>query len=188
MRVVLSGEWELFGWRNQKATINITIYFFGNKLCGTAWFCPGVSNLWASLGHTGRRRVVSSHTLNTQTLAKIDEPKKGCFFISYFLFLKYISLILLLQLSHFFHLFIPLHPAPTPPPAFPHLSSCPWVLHISSLASPFPTLFLTSPYFVPTIYASYSLYLYPIALIPLPTDNPPCDLHFCILFLFQLFA
>ena len=26
---------------------------------------PGVSNLLASLGHTGRRRVVSGHTLNT---------------------------------------------------------------------------------------------------------------------------
>ena len=26
---------------------------------------PGASNLWASLGHTGRRRVVSGYTLNT---------------------------------------------------------------------------------------------------------------------------
>ena len=31
------------------------------------------------------------------------------------------------------------------PPAFPPLSSCPWVVHVSSLASPFPILFLTSP-------------------------------------------
>ena len=30
------------------------------------------------------------------------------------------------------------------PPASPHLSSCSWVVHISSLASPFPILFLTS--------------------------------------------
>ena len=37
-------------------------------------------------------------------------------------------------------------------------SSCPWVVHISSLASPFPILFLPSPvYFIPTICASYSL-------------------------------
>ena len=36
----------------------------------------GVSNLLASLGHTGRRRIVLGHTLNTQTLMKIDEQKK----------------------------------------------------------------------------------------------------------------
>ena len=29
----------------------------------------------ASLGHTGRRRVVLGHTLNTQTLTKTDEQK-----------------------------------------------------------------------------------------------------------------
>ena len=29
----------------------------------------------ASLGHTGRRRVVLGHTLNTQTLMKTDEQK-----------------------------------------------------------------------------------------------------------------
>ena len=86
---------------------------------------------------------------------------------------------MLLQSSHFFLPFIPHCPAPLLQPAFPHLSSCLWVIHISSLASPFPILFLTSLYFVPTIYASYSLSLPPIPPIPLPTDNPPCDLHFC---------
>ena len=30
------------------------------------------------------------------------------------------------------------------PPAIPTLSSYPWVMHLSSLASPFPILFLTS--------------------------------------------
>ena len=76
-------------------------------------------------------------------------------------FFKCILLIMLLQLSHFFP-FIPLCPALPLPPAFYSLSSCPWVLHINSLAYPFPILFLTSPlYFVPTIYAAYSLYLSP---------------------------
>ena len=37
---------------------------------------PGVSNLLVSLGHTGRRRVVLGHMLNTQTLTKTDEQKK----------------------------------------------------------------------------------------------------------------
>ena len=36
-----------------------------------------VSNLLVSLGHTGRRRVVLGHMLNTQTLTKTDEQKKG---------------------------------------------------------------------------------------------------------------
>ena len=41
-------------------------------------FClPGVSNLLASLGHTGRRRVVLGHPLNTQTLMKTGVQKEG---------------------------------------------------------------------------------------------------------------
>ena len=60
--------------------------------------------------------------------------------------------------------FSPLFPSALytrPPPAFPHLSSCPWVVHKSSLAFPFLILFLTLPgLFVSTIYASYSLYLF----------------------------
>ena len=36
----------------------------------------GVSNLLASLGHTGRRNIVLGHTLNTQTLRKTNEQKK----------------------------------------------------------------------------------------------------------------
>ena len=92
---------------------------------------------------------------------------------------------MLLQLSHFFLLFSPFQPAsphqyfPPPCPQQNHLSSCPWVVHTSLLASLFPILFLTSPYFVPTIYASYSLYLSPILSLPLPANNPPSDLHIC---------
>ena len=41
-------------------------------------------------------------------------------------------------------LYAPL-PYTFPPPSIPLLSSCPWVIHISSLASPFSILFLTSP-------------------------------------------
>ena len=54
----------------------------------------------------------------------------------YFFFFKYILLIMLLQLSlSFFLPFIPLCLVPPFPLAFsPPLSSCPWVVHISSLA------------------------------------------------------
>ena len=69
---------------------------------------------------------------------------------------------------------------PLPPTPLPsHLSSCPWVIHISSLASPFPTLFLTSP----CLFSTYHLcFLHPVPFppfCPAPADNPPFDLYFC---------
>ena len=75
---------------------------------------------------------------------------------------------MLLQLSHL-PPFTPLHPAHCLPPTFPPYSSCPWIIHISSLASTFPILFLPPPvYFLPTIYATYSLYLFPLSPPPTP--------------------
>ena len=44
------------------------------SICG--YFKPGVSKLLLSLGHTGRRRVVLSHTLNTQTQMTTNEQKR----------------------------------------------------------------------------------------------------------------
>ena len=79
----------------------------------------------------------------------------------------------------FFLPFITLCLVPHLPPSFPHLSSCPWVIHTSSLASPFPILFLTSIYCVPTIYASYSCSFSAILPLLLLSENPPCDLYFC---------
>ena len=86
---------------------------------------------------------------------------------------------MLLQLSYFFSplfpsaLYLPL------PPSFPQLSSCPCVIPVSSLASPFPTLFLTSP----CLFSTYHLcYLHPVPFppfCPAPADNPPFDLYFC---------
>ena len=52
---------------------------------------------------------------------------------------------------------------------------------ITSLASPFPVLFLTSR----CLFCAYQLcFLFPVPFssilpLPLPTNNPPCDLHFC---------
>ena len=78
--------------------------------------------------------------------------------------------------------FIPLHPAHPLPLTFPSFSSCPWVIHISSLASPFPILFLPSP----CLFSTYHLcFLFPVPFPPFSlvprtpplTDNPP--LHFC---------
>ena len=83
---------------------------------------------------------------------------------------SFLSLILIYFIDYaitvvlFFLPFLPFYPLPLLPPAFPHLTSCPWVIHISSWASPFPILFLTFPSIFCTIYASYSLYLFPHSL------------------------
>ena len=53
------------------------------------------------------------------------------------------------------------------PLEIPPLSLCPWVVHKSSLASPFPTLFLTSP----CLFCTYQLcFLFPV---PFPSLPPP---------------
>ena len=65
--------------------------------------------------------------------------------------------------------FTPVHPAHLLPPTFLPYSSCPWFIHTCSLASTFPILFLPSPaYFPPTIYATYSLYLFLLSSPPTP--------------------
>ena len=103
---------------------------------------------------------------------KIRSFKVGFFHFDFF---KYILLIMVLQSSHFFLSFFLLRSAS------PALNSCPWVLHISSLASPFPILFLTSP----CLFCTYHLcFLIPVPFPPsspqpFPANNPPCDLHFC---------
>ena len=86
----------------------------------------------------------------------------------------------------FFLPFISLHPAPPLLPAFSPLSSCPWVIHIRSLAYPFPILFLTSP----CPFCTYHLcFLFPVPFPHSPfSSSPLIPLHVIsisvILFLF----
>ena len=103
------------------------------------------------------------------------------FFI--FLFLIYL-LIMLLQLSHF-RPFTQLHPAHHLPPTFPPYSSCPWIILISSLASTFPILFLTSS----CLFSTYHLcYLFPVPFFPPLLITLHVISISVILYLFQLFA
>ena len=76
---------------------------------------------------------------------------------------------MLIQLSHLFLPFIPLRPTlPPHPPAFSHLSSYPWVIYILWLLQ-FPYYSQPLPvYFVPTIYTSSSLYVFPHSPPSLP--------------------
>ena len=88
-------------------------------------------------------------TAQTSSLQGIPHPKStgseplevhrlSSFFFNIFYWLCYYS-------CPIYHRppFIPLHPAHTLPPTFSPFSSCPWVVHITSLASTFPILFLT---------------------------------------------
>ena len=65
--------------------------------------------------------------------------------------------------------------------AIDSLSSCPWFVHVSSLAIPFPILSVTSP----CLFCAYQFVLlnpctsslvFPLTF-PLPADSPPTDLH-----------
>ena len=101
-------------------------------------------------------------------------------------FITYIFFIILLQLSHF-PPFIPLHPAPLLPPAFPPLQfmsmghTCKFFeFYISStILNPPPCLFST--YHLCYLLSVPFLLLSPSNSL---TDEPPGDLHFCVLFLF----
>ena len=87
-------------------------------------------------------------------------------FYLFFIF-NYILLIMLLQLSHF-PPFTPLHTAHPSRPYSPPFSSCPWVIHISSLTSTFPILSLPSPCLSSTYHLCY-LFSVPSPLSPPPT-------------------
>ena len=98
------------------------------------------------------------------------------------MFLNYILLIMLLELSWFFPLCPP--PPSTPPllQAVPHSYSCPWVMRVSSLAAPFPTLDSTSP----RLFCNYLFVLLsPLTSSIIPTYPPPiwqpskCSLYPC---------
>ena len=83
------------------------------------------------------------------------------------------------MLLHLFH--FPFHSTPTCPhlPSHipPHHSSCPWAVHISSLASTFPILFLPSP----CLFFTYHLcYLFSVPFPPLsPSHKHPPPLSSC---------
>ena len=98
------------------------------------------------------------------------------FFLNYFphLFFKIYFIDYAITVVPFFS---PLYsPLPLPPrPTFPHLSSGPWVIHILSLASPFPIRFLISPCL---FCACHLCFLFPVPFPPFsPSPSPLITLH-----------
>ena len=110
---------------------------------------------------------VSNYDIKSINLGILKMMFKHKINISFICF--YILLIILLQFSQFSP-YIPPVPCTSQPSTIPPLSSCPWVVHISSLTSLFPMSFLTSP----TI-----LYLLIMLLIPctFPLHYPPLPPH-----------
>ena len=88
-------------------------------------------------------------------------------FVSFIYFLRYILLIILLQLSWFFLLCPSPHRTPHSLRQFPHHCSCPWVMRISSLATPFPILCFTSPW----LFCNY------LFILPSPLTSSPIPPH-----------
>ena len=88
-------------------------------------------------------------------------------FLIIFIF-KDILLIMLLLFSQFSPFISPLLCTPNPP-AFLLLSSCPWVVHVSSLNSLFPISFLTSSRLV---YAYQLCFLFPVLFPTIPPPSP----------------
>ena len=77
-------------------------------------------------------------------------------------------MIILLELSWF----LPLCLLPATPHSLrqsPHRCSCPWVMCISSLATPFLILYCTSPW----LFCNYHLFLIPSPLDPFPHTSLP---------------
>ena len=119
--------------------------------------------------------------------------------IYFFMFFKYFPncISIINKILIFFSLYPPT-PVSTFPPAILPLSSGPWVTCVSSLASPFRILFLTSP----CLFCSCQLCFLspapfsPLSPSPLPADNPLNDPHTydyvpvlvgCLVFVFVVF-
>ena len=88
-----------------------------------------------------------------------------CYYIYVF---KYILLIMLF-------IVVPVSPLYSFPLCTPTFSSCPWVIHISSLASTFPILLFTSPCLFSTYHLCY-LFLVPFPHF-LPSLPPFITIH-----------
>ena len=86
---------------------------------------------------------------------------------------------MLLQLSHL-PAFTQLHPAHSLPPTFPPYSLCPWVILISSLASTFPTLFLSSP----CLFSTYLLNDLSVKILHLNDRSNPQKQAYSLILLF----
>ena len=95
--------------------------------------------------------------------------------VQFILLIFKIIFIMLLQLSQFSSLC-------PPPPSTPHSLrqsshnySCPWVICVSSLATPFPTVCFTSPW----LFCNYLfVLLHPFTISPIPLSAPlPSDNH-----------
>ena len=106
---------------------------------------------WIQWGQGSRKKQKENFQFFSYILYIFLTSKSGIF-----LFLCFIDYAI--TVVPFFLPFIPVHPAPPSHRHFPHLSSCPWIVHTRSLDSLFPMLLLTSP----CLFCAYHLcFLFP---------------------------
>ena len=118
--------------------------------------------LWSSLDSTGLGLSVLPGLVGLFPL-----PNYGSFLLLFFLYYYFLKIYFI----DYAITVVPVFISPKGsffPSALPHLSSCPWVIHISSLASTFPILFLPSPCLFSTYHLCY-LFSVPSPLSPPPT-------------------
>ena len=99
------------------------------------------------------------------------------YFIFYF---KCILLIILLKLSHIFLPYISLCPVTPSSPAFPaYFMSMDHTYKFFGFSISYTILNLPLSILYLPIMLPITCTVTSFSLLPLPTDNPPCDLHFC---------
>ena len=130
------------------------------------------------------------HSSSLTLISKFMSMSIPFFFIKHFIYLFLIYFIdsAVMVIPFFSPLYSSLLYTPLPP-SFPHLSTRPWDVHISSFASSFPIRFLTSP----CLFCTYHLcFLFPVPftpfshlpspLIPLHVISISVNLFLCVLF------
>ena len=130
-------------------------------------------------GREGKRKLESCSNLSYTSnigwwelpLQAIPIPIFAEVFLTFFtIFKNYTLLIMLIQLSWFFPLWLPPPKTPHSLRQSPYHCSCPWVMHISALATPFPKPYFTSPWL---FYNYIFVLLNPLTSSLIPSNPSP---------------
>ena len=192
----------IFTWGSQSSLYHDYYYNYlikPSESRNVKWL-PWEQKQFSSIAKTYLQIFISQSFALWTTNSKCDWPGKLChitlkFHPGWFSFFKYILLIMPLQFSHFFLPFMP--PLPCTSLALQHLplffmpmdrtyKFFGFSISYTILNTSLSILYLPTMLLIPCTFP-------PILPLPLPTENPPCDLHFsgsvsvlivCLVFVF----